>query len=215
MGKERKRKLWWRTVAVLAVGGLAGVGVWFGRQGSAGRYSGLLSLGAERTAVGEEDAARVAAFCGDCHTVPRPESFPRDAWDDEVGKGYEQYARSGRNDLDAPPMGLVKSYYRWLAPERIEFSATAEGDGEFGATFSTEHFSLGPDVNVTPAISHLRWASLEGESEPVLLVCDMRDGGVTAITLGASQAPPERLARLNNPAHVEPCDLDGDGAMDL
>ncbi len=32
--------------------------------------------------------ARIEAFCGNCHALPRPESFPRDLWHTEVLRGY-------------------------------------------------------------------------------------------------------------------------------
>ncbi len=204
-----------RIAALLAVGGLVAVAVWLARQGTGRRYDVRQSQAARPAELARDDEARVVAFCSDCHALPRPESFPRDAWDDEVGKGYEQYARSGRNDLDPPPMGITKSYYRCRAPEQIEFSLPADAHDPLGATFTSEHFPLSPEVNVAPGVSHLRWAHLKPDSEPLLLACDMRDGTVTAVGIGARRLPPQRLARLNNPAHVEPCDLDQDGSTDL
>ena len=56
--------------------------------------------------------SRIAAFCGDCHGLPTPDRFPRDAWYGKVKRGYEFYAESGRNDLDPPPLELTAAYYR-------------------------------------------------------------------------------------------------------
>jgi hypothetical protein len=68
---------------------------------------------------------------------------------------------------------------------------------------------------VAPGIAHLRWARLETEARPVLLACDMRDGNVMAVDPNRGAKEPSVLARLNNPCHVEPCDLDGDNRIDL
>ncbi len=215
MGERTVRR---RVVAVVLVaGGLAAAAVWLGWRVAGGGYDALRLAGGapEAVTVDAETEARIVAFCSDCHALPRPESFPRNAWDDEAAKGYEYYARSGRNDLDPPPMGATKSFYRSRAPERIEFSAPVEADHKLGAAFTTEFFSLGPELNVPPGISHLRWARLEADADPVLLACDMRNGEITAVKLAPRHSPPQRLARLNNPARIEPCDLDQDGAIDL
>ncbi|NLX99598.1 MAG: VCBS repeat-containing protein [Rhodopirellula sp.] len=166
-------------------------------------------------ALGPDGDSLVAAFCGDCHAVPRADRFPRDAWDEEVRKGYQYYARSGRNDLAPPSIHLTKAYFRSRAPQRLEFPVSEESSGRFKATFKKEEFSSGNESDVPPAISHLRWARLEQDGDPVLLACDMRSGSITAIDLRKRRSPPELFARLNNPAHVEPCDLDQDGLIDL
>ena len=62
---------------------------------------------------------KVVAFCGDCHGMPDPTSFPRRAWYDEVQQGYSFYWDSGRKDLAAPPLGEVVSFFQSQAPEEI------------------------------------------------------------------------------------------------
>ena len=37
---------------------------------------------------------RVEAFCGDCHAMPDPSTFPRAAWHAEVQQGYDFYYAS-------------------------------------------------------------------------------------------------------------------------
>ena len=66
---------------------------------------------ASSVAVDEDVALRIEAFCSDCHGMPRAENYPRDAWHHEVQRGYEFYARSGRNDLDPPPMHLAVTHF--------------------------------------------------------------------------------------------------------
>jgi hypothetical protein len=72
---------------------------------------------------------------------------------------------------------------------------------------------LDANAGIPPAVSHLRWARLDPDGAPVLLACDMRHGSVATVDLDGQRMG--TLARLNNPCHVEPCDLDGDHAIDL
>jgi hypothetical protein len=168
-----------------------------------------------RTALDNETESRIVAFCSDCHTLPPPESFPRERWHREVLRGYEFYARSGRNDLDPPPLHQTLAYYLARAPERIVFPKPVEAATKLSVTFDVERLALDGGANVVPEISHLRWARLEPDGDPLLLVCDMRFGYVAAADLSEPGAQPKILARLANPCHVEPCDLDRDGRIDL
>lgn len=177
-----------------------------------------LDLGSEeRTGItlDNEAEARVVAFCSDCHTLPAPGSFPRDRWHREILRGYEFYARSGRNDLDPPPIGSTLAYFRSRAPLRLVFPKPAEATTKLPVTFAVERLTLAQDADVLPEIAHMRWASLDTNSVPRLLVCDMRFGYVAAVDLRSPSPQPEVLARLGNPCHAEPCDLDADGLIDL
>lgn len=206
----------------------------------------------ERTEPGEADASlesRIHAFCGDCHAVPRPESFPRDAWHVEVEKAYRKYEESGRVDLEAPPMGKVIEFFRSRAPEALSYPEPTEAATPFRAKFQPEKLDRDPDQQSAAAIAGLCWTPLgsgkNGTSDsrsakesdagaangepsaanrsrkqgfdapPVLLASDMLSGRVTAVDLGSSQRTSRLLAQLNHPCHIEPCDLDGDGAIDL
>ncbi len=214
-GKRRLLRTIVVAVAALVAGGLVVLAV---VQTRLPRVEGLEQFLDQPDEVSISDAdvpLRVAAFCGDCHAVPKAESFPRGAWDEEVNKGYQYYARSGRTDLEPPPIHLTKAYFRSLAPKRLNLD---EGVQEVSARrqgFKTEEFFLAERSDLPPGVANLRWIRLEEDQTPVLIVCDMRTGSVTALDLGDRQSPPTLLARLNNPCHVEPCDLDQDGRIDL
>lgn len=158
---------------------------------------------------------RIAAFCGDCHALPRPESFPRDRWHREVRLGYEYYARSGRNDLDPPPIAQTVEYYRARAPQRLVFGQPAESPTPLGVSFRVESVDWDRGASVPAATSHIRWCRLEPRNPHVLLVCDMRDGSITALDPRSEPRRPRLLARLEHPCHVEPCDLDNSGQIGL
>ncbi|HJN11580.1 MAG TPA: VCBS repeat-containing protein [Pirellulaceae bacterium] len=220
MDDERRHRLLLRcalTITSLAVCTLAACLAWLAWSGSTKQYDYLVRLpdGSPRVTLDECAESRVTAFCGDCHALPRPESFPRDAWHREVRQGYEKYILSKRNDLDPPPMQLTIAYYRSRAPEKLVFPEPDEAETELQATFVTQYFASGLKTDVPPAVSHLRYARLDPDETPVLLACDMRSGGIAAIDVRNGQAPPQLLARLNNPCRIEPCDLDGDQSVDL
>lgn len=158
---------------------------------------------------------RVAAFCGDCHAVPKPDGFPRRAWPQGILRAYTFYAKSGRQDLVPPAMQETLAYYLQRAPEALTFPELKVADHQLAVTFEIEQLSIEETGGVKSAVSHLKWMRLHPDAEPVLVVSDMRRGSVKALSLRDQPRQPRLLARLNNPCHVEPCDLDGDGAIDL
>ena len=94
-----------------------------------------------------EMESRIKSFCGDCHAVPLPESFPRDAWHDEVIKGYRVYVYSGRTDLKPPPVQATVDYFRSRAPEQLALPQPEEAVNPFRASFRTERIDADPSAN--------------------------------------------------------------------
>lgn len=161
--------------------------------------------------------SRIRAFCGDCHALPLPESFARDVWPAEVEKGYQHYVQSGRTDLDSPPMARTLAFFASRAPETITYPGPKEADAPFSASFQPERLDLElePGEKALPAIAGLCWTALGAKEPPVLVVSDMFSGKVSVLDLTSPQRKSRVLAQLNNPCRLEPCDLDGDGAIDL
>ncbi len=205
------------SIAGLVIGGVVVAVIWRISAGRAERlrYDRLLDAAPAGVEIGPEMESRIQAFCGDCHAVPRPESFHRDAWHEEVEKGYLFYAKSGRTDLDPPPMHVTAAYFRAHAPEQLSYPEPKEADTPFRASFRVERIEQDPGVKAPPAIAGLRWARLRQGDPPVLVASDMMSGQVTALDLSGLQRKVRSLGQLNNPCHVEPCDLDGDGSIDL
>lgn len=168
----------------------------------------------EPRSLSPEAEAAVAAFCGDCHALPRPDSFARDRWHEEVRFGYKAYARSGRIDLTPPPFQDTLLYYQSRAPEYLEFPVADPVDEQLRSNFSREPLDWGRENYTLPAISNVRWLPDEQEG-PRLLVCDMSDGRVSALEFDGLARRRAVLAQFDHPCHVEPCDLDGDGQRDL
>ncbi|MFN9035730.1 MAG: hypothetical protein ACK5YO_05520, partial [Planctomyces sp.] len=63
---------------------------------------------------------RMRTFCGGCHALPSPQSFPRDDWYHEVQRGFDFYYQSGRRDLQPPVQADVVRWYQSQAPEQLQ-----------------------------------------------------------------------------------------------
>lgn len=202
------------VIGLIVLAACAGWG-WLSRRCRTGGDAGGMAVGGDPSPPAADLEHRIAAFCGDCHAVPQPASFPRDAWHDEVRQGYVFYARSGRTDLDPPSLGETVAYFRARAAARVQFPQPAEATTPLGLTFHQEQISEHPQAGIPPAVSHLKWCRLRKDQAAFLVACDMRRGTVTALDLARLDRSIQVLASLDNPCHVEPCDLDGDGHMDL
>ncbi len=204
------------ALGVLACVGVAWI-IWAARRDAAERLEGPYRSqnGDPRCVLDSTAESQVVAFCSDCHRMPRPESFPRDRWHKEVQLGYEFYARSGRNDLTPPPMHQAVAYFRSRAPRELVFPCPEEAKGPLKTTFSTERLAWAERQGRMPEISHMRLIRFGSGNSPVLIVCDMLLGKILSVDLRNPRLEPKRLAQLNHPAHVEPCDLDNDGNLDF
>jgi hypothetical protein len=218
-GRQKHRRV---RVGALVIAGLLAFAIvalviWRGWPGRAKRhqYARLPNGDAAAGVLDADTESRIVAFCSDCHALPLAESFPQDRWYDEVKLGYQLYAQSGRDDLDPPPMHRTVAYFRSRAPDQPVFSQPEEAETELRTTFTREELTSGPRADVPAAVSHLRWTRLAAKTAPVLLACDMRSGSVGAVDLADRKPRYRLLARLSNPCHAEPCDLDADGAIDL
>ena len=130
-------------------------------------------------------------------------------------KGYEFYTSSGRTDLDPPPVGQTVAYFRSRAPEQMLYPEPQEAESPFGVSFVPEKLQYDSSIKTAPGIAGLNWTSLRRDGPPVLLASDMVSGQVMALDLRDTQRSVRRLAQLDNPCHIEPCDLDGDGNVGL
>ncbi len=166
----------------------------------------------------------IQKFCGACHETPRADSFPREAWYDEVKRGFNFYYDSGRRDLTPPPQSEVVAWYRAQAPEKLPMPDQPEVDSktiQFRPTeiVAPQFISDGP-----LAVSFINLLTIDGNDGN--WVSDMRSG-VTGL-LPASDLLSNHQAKsiksqlnLNftgltaNPAAVREVDIDGNGVNDL
>jgi FG-GAP-like repeat len=175
--------------------------------------------GIEAASVGRFDDSKVpteiAKFCGDCHALPRPSSFVREVWYEEIEKGYEFYARSGRTDLNPPPLQSVVKFYRKHAPAVIEFPRPADVAQDQRKRFELESFDWRDSGSLTAAIASIRWVNVQPKGEGKLVTCDMRDGSISLIAPNPKHISRQVIGRLGNPARATACDLNADGLTDF
>jgi hypothetical protein len=154
----------------------------------------------------------VKVFCGACHAVPVPDSFPKDAWYDEVKRGFNFYFDSGRKDLTPPRQASVVSWYQQRAPEQL---AEPEQTDSLSSPLEFKFRTIDVPINSTEAaaVSVVRpgdaklpssrvWVS--DMRRGVVIDCDINDpGNANVINIGS------------NPAGTCDVDLDQNGITDL
>ena len=165
---------------------------------------------------------RVQRFCGDCHPVPSPTSFPRVKWPAEVERGYRFYYESGRTDLQEPIVSETIRYFQSAAPERLLIPSAEE----FPVVESGIQFVPSPLITAdepTSLTSHI----LFEEQTQSLLFSDMATGtlrrwnptsvpgilempGTQRIVLDRSSV----IAQGKNLCRINICDWNQDGCND-
>lgn len=165
----------------------------------------------------EAHRPQVTAFCSGCHGMPDPASFPKDAWHHEVEKAYGFFHDSNRDDLKAPPMSDVVGWFRSQAPKSLSLKASKSTRSPI--TFRREVIRYDSPPEKAPSISEVFFqaaASSDGTTRPVTQFCDMQNGllGTLSRAGTVNHVVPLKLSHLQNPAHIEATDLDGDGRVD-
>ncbi len=163
-------------------------------------------------ATDAELTQQVQTFCGACHAMPQPVSFPRQSWYDEVRRGFNFYYESGRKDLTPPPQVSVVSWYQQRAPEQLaEPDQTEAGDSPLD--FKLQMIDVPVNSSELAAVSVVRPA--DSKSHPSQFwVSDMRRGVVVHCDVN----DPTKSVVLHigsNPAGTCDADLDQNGSMDL
>ncbi len=160
-----------------------------------------------------ELARRVHDFCGACHAYPPPDSFPRSAWKEEVERGYFFFGKSSLQ-VNPPPIDQVIGYYESRAPQKLPEPTFARAAAPLPLSFLRLGFP-GPPKTRAPAVSHVNLVHLSDPKRLDILACEMRWGLVMALKPYEQNPSWQVLGKVDNPAHVEVVDLDGDGIKDL
>lgn len=156
---------------------------------------------------------QVRRFCGDCHLVPRPDSFPKDHWRHEVRRGFDFYLASGRTDLDVPIVADVVRYYRQRAPETLDWESvsSATADSLFQRVEHAEAANWSPN---DPAISFVSKVTSESPAGARWWVSDMQRGEIALLDRHGQRVwSAEGVAA--NPVAIRQHDLNIDGQPDL
>ncbi|MEK6260403.1 MAG: FG-GAP-like repeat-containing protein [Planctomycetota bacterium] len=167
--------------------------------------------------VSAEVEREIVRFCSLCHALPKPESFPKAAWYDEVKAGFEFYRTSGRHDMPPPAVQATVDYFRSRAPEKLDAPATpiVSGTGRRRFRSDSSKWPKFASRSESPAISFLRAVRRDSQTQPSILMSDMADGGVSLWNPLSADSSPLTIGRLKNPAGACLCDLDGNGTQDI
>jgi len=151
---------------------------------------------------------RIERFCGDCHAMPLPSTFPKSRWPEEVRQGFDFYIDSKRTDLVEPSRHDVVRYFQEAAPEKV---VVPRADG-MPTVPSSIRFQPGADLGTSEgssATAQLNW----DVATRSLLVTDMRAGTLRLWQPGNDEL---RLVTTGkNICRVTRCDWNGDGLEDL
>jgi hypothetical protein len=168
------------------------------------------------TVLSSEVEHEIQSFCGDCHRMPNPASFPKSAWRDEVRRGFEFYYTSRRTDLTIPKQSDVTQYFVSRAPEKFDDREAKPLDDNWIARFDKYEISI-PDVR-SPATSHLAVVDLGLPLGKGILFSEMAAGGVYFSAITTQHRASDKLIKLgqlSNPAGIQVVDLNEDGLQDL
>lgn len=150
--------------------------------------------------------AHIKTFCGDCHALPDPQTFPKTRWEEEVEQGFNFYIASGRTDLVEPTRSDTVRYFRDAAPDALTIPSPP-------SVPSTHTFRktepIAPRSSQACSISHLIW----DEQAHTLLTSDMRTGEVWLYE-PADEWKCRVLGQVANSCRVTPCDWNQDGRKD-
>ena len=161
----------------------------------------------------EQFEQKITHFCAGCHGMPRPGSFPKDDWEEEVEQGYSLFFDSSRTDLKPPsPKRLVVDYFRDQAPVELKISFP-------NATTAPPVDFRRQEVQVSTGeqpiyVSHLRHVPATATRKAGLVACDMYHGRVVWTDPMATDSGGTVLETFHNPAYVELTDLDRDNQLD-
>jgi hypothetical protein len=160
-----------------------------------------------------DTAQQVQTFCGACHAVPPPDSFPRWAWKEQVEQGYMFFGHSGK-PVYPPPIEQVIKYYEDRAPEELPPAAFTDVSTPLPVRFEKTSVPAAPGA-VPTHISNVNLVHLTDERRLDVLATDMYHGLVLLLKPYEPSPTWRVLARVPNPAHTEVVDLDGDGIKDI
>lgn len=174
--------------------------------------NGSTEVGSVHTAAASEQAVR--NFCGSCHVVPSPASFPAEYWEEKVADGFLFYRQSGRKDLAVPSIDAVVAYFVERAPiafdmpaiDRVKAGRMEAGGLENGRASSR----FGPAELVSfpaplAAVSNLTALPVAGA--PTLFVSDMRTGNVWLAGLSSSPVSPSQTSAGSSPIGMQPAGM--------
>lgn len=181
-------------------------------------------LAADKRAV-ETPAAPVRGegvarqVCSQCHAFPPPDILPRGKWNAKV---FEMVAlavagigapKGKEISLDFPAEDIL-AYYEGAAPKDLPPPVPWPDPSDAPVAFARHGLTL-PGTAVLPIVANVRLLTLKPDRGLEVFAADMSNGLILRGKPGKPEGGLEIVARVPNPCHTQPVDLDQDGVMDL
>ena len=120
---------------------------------------------------------------------------------------------AARMVLLPPDWQAIVRYYEATAPDRLPAPAKWPAPDQ-KVVFRKR--IVGPlEPGTTPAVSNIQLVDLDHDGRLEMVFTDMRSGAVYKAKPFDEQPTFVEIARLSNPSHITPIDLDGDGVLDF
>jgi hypothetical protein len=113
----------------------------------------------------------------------------------------------------SPDWDSIVAYYEANAPERLP-PAPAWPAAEHTLPFRRRVVSAASGPS-NPAVANIRLVDLDNDGRLEMVLTDMRHGVVYKASPHEERPIFVEIARLSNPAHIQPVDLDDDGVLDF
>ncbi|MEQ1828019.1 MAG: VCBS repeat-containing protein, partial [Pirellula sp.] len=120
-----------------------------------------------------ESIATIEKFCGDCHNIPLPSTFPKANWPQEVKQGFDFYIDSNRSDLQEPVRQDVVRYFQDAAPDRIVVPRADQMIAPESSVRFLKQASIPPGAD-SPATAQISWR----DTDSTICFSDMREGSI-------------------------------------
>jgi hypothetical protein len=161
---------------------------------------------------------QVETACSHCHAFPKPDTFPRSAWREEVEQAY-RFAAAGNMRLLLPPIDSVVTYFEERAPEQLPPAVFTRADTPLPVQFRRTSCPLLRQADQSDAtdiaVSNVNLVHLSDPKKLDILVSEMRGGRILLYKPYEANPSWKLLATQPHPAHTEVVDLDQDGIKDI
>jgi len=148
--------------------------------------------------VSNDSKQAIQKFCGDCHQLPMPSSFPKEHWHKEVRQGYEFYLTSLRSDLVRPVEFDAINFYQHAAPEVLSIRRAVDRV-ESPTAVHFERMDLPLNTNsIDPAIAQVFYDTSCDE----LFTTDMRSGEIHRWNFKEQPWTSSIVAKTNHPCRL-------------
>lgn len=160
---------------------------------------------------------RAVAACSQCHTIPPPDTLPRERWAPMIrhmAALIEQYQLGPA--IPAGDVDEVIRYYESLAPTALPAlrQTAASGTGGFLPGPLGDPPSP-PGAGAPPIIGNVTIVDLNGDGHLEVLVCDTGRDAVTWIAARDRRVVESLLGKVPTPVRTALADMNKDGRTDI